>query len=404
MCGVSGETLMNKMTLRRLVTLPLGLPLVAVALMVKPWIRLRVGRLRSERIGHYLMNTELTLCATETQELNAGKPVCDLYFDVEPVANEQVQRMWRRVLSTGPRLVLEPSYLIFRALGLRSFIIEAPAEDRDLHDALYQSAPHLSFTMSEEDLAQGLLRELLPAPDLPWVCIHQRDPSYLQVSLGNRDWSYHSYRDSPIEDYLPAIRELVMRDYQVVRMGKVVERALPIDHPLVVDYPHHELRSDFLDVYLASKCAFFLSTGSGIDSVATVFRRPQLLVNYPLPFHPLISVPSHLFIYQHFHDLHSDRPLGLSDLYQRKAWTIFSSQGFRNADIQITRNSPQEIAEATIEMVERVSGTWHESDLDEELQADFWRSFPRIPQIHGWSPFRARIGAHFLRGNQYLLH
>jgi putative glycosyltransferase (TIGR04372 family) len=370
---------------------------------LRPLIVIRVGRLRSERIGHYLMNTELSVCAAEEAQLSSRKRIHDFYFDVNPVANEQVQRMWGRILTTGPRLLLEPAYLIFRALGLRTFIAEAPAEDRDIHDALVHSTPHLRFTADEIALGRELVSELLASPDLPWVCIHQRDSKYLETNLGEFDWSYHSYRDSPISDYTRAIQELVELGYQVVRMGKVAEEPLRFDHPYVIDYANYHLRSDFLDIFLAANCSFFLSTGSGIDSVATVFRRPQLLVNFPLPFHPLTSLPSHMFIYQHFHDLHTGEPLSLRQLQMRKAWTLFSNEAFRRAGIGLQLNSPQEIADAAIEMAGRLSGTWQPLEDDDKLQADFWHSFPRIPEIHGTAPFRARIGTRFLRGNQHLV-
>ena len=191
--------------------------------------------------------------------------------------------------------------------------------------------------------------------------------------------------------------------YWVIRMGKIVAEPFAVSHPRIVDYPHSGARSDLLDVFLGANCAFYLSSGSGIDSVATVFRRPQLLVNFPLPFHPLTWRSDHLFIYQHFRDSGTGEPLSLRDLALRQAQAIFSTEEFEKAHISLTRNSQDEIRAAALEMHERVSGTWQEEPDDVRLQEEFWRSFTRFPEIHGDTAFKARIGRDFLAQNRYLV-
>ena len=39
------------------------------------------------------------------------------------------------------------------------------------------------------------------------------------------------------------------------------------------------MRSDFADIYLVAHCEFFISTPSGLDGMAQIFRKPLLLVN-----------------------------------------------------------------------------------------------------------------------------
>jgi len=54
----------------------------------------------------------------------------------------------------------------------------------------------------------------------------------------------------------------------------------------------------------------------------------------------------------------------------------------------------------SIEMHERLNGTWEITEEDEVLQKRFWDMFPKS-ELHG--EFRARIGAEFLRQNSALL-
>ena len=348
------------------------------------------------------MNTELALCANDDERRRGSRPVIDFYFDVPPISNTQIQNMWKRQLRIGPRWLLQPAYSILKALGFKALVIDSPAEDRDISDCLTRKAPFLGFTSQEEREARAQVAELLGSEDAQWVCLHQRDSAYLSQSMESRDWSYHSYRDTPISDYQLAAEMLAREGYKVVRMGKIVSQHLPFEATGVIDYPLHPLRSDVLDVYLAAHCAFFLSTGSGIDSVATVFRRPQVLVNFPSPFHPLTGRPNHIFIYQHFRDSDTGDPLSLHQLYERQAWQLFSTNDFDQAGISLSRNSSQEIADAATEMSKRLQGVWRESYEAEIRQEKFWRAFRRIPEIHGLVPFRARIGSEFLAANEHL--
>ena len=38
-----------------------------------------------------------------------------------------------------------------------------------------------------------------------------------------------------------------------------------------------------MDIYLSAKCNFFISTGSGLDGVSTIFRRPIAYIGH-VPF------------------------------------------------------------------------------------------------------------------------
>ena len=44
-------------------------------------------------------------------------------------------------------------------------------------------------------------------------------------------------------------------------------------HPHVIDYANSNLRSEFLDIYIAATCSFAISTQTGPDAVCLAFRR-----------------------------------------------------------------------------------------------------------------------------------
>jgi putative glycosyltransferase (TIGR04372 family) len=195
---------------------------------------------------------------------------------------------------------------------------------------------------------------------------------------------------------------LVELGYFVVRMGKVVDKKIAISHPMIFDYASSPFRDDFLDVYLAANCSFFVSSGSGIDGLANIFRRPQLYVNLALPFHPLTNKRDHIFIYKHFFDVDSKQKLDLTELLKRGVSDISTSKGFSDAGIGMRPNSPLEIRNAVLEMNNLITNSVSFNNVDLEQQRAFWRVFPRITHLHGNAPFRATIGPSFLRENLHL--
>ena len=54
-------------------------------------------------------------------------------------------------------------------------------------------------------------------------------------------------------------------------MGSKVKDKLNTNNPKILDYANMEIRSDFLDIYLASKCKFCISTDYGLDEVMVIF-------------------------------------------------------------------------------------------------------------------------------------
>jgi len=68
--------------------------------------------------------------------------------------------------------------------------------------------------------------------------------------------------------------------------------------------------------------------------------------------------------------------------------------------ITLIENTPEEILNVTIEMDERLKGTWVTTEEDEYLQKRFW-SLYKPSELHG--KIYSRIGADFLRENRELL-
>ena len=383
----------------------LAIPAVLIIRLIRPLLLVRFVGLISTRIGHLGGNPEIYLCEQDAGINLPNQRYIDIfYMAYKPICNEQLATMWRRVLCVWPAWIMTPIYWINRLIpgGQLHEIGNNTQHDRDVHNLLDRVPPHLKFT-DEED-ARGVVG--LRAIGIPaggqFVCLNVRDSAYLS---GN-NWDYHNYRDSDIQNYVLAAEELANRGYYVVRMGAKVHASIISSHPKVIDYANNGIRSDFMDIYLGSKCAFCISTGSGWEIIpAWIFRRPICYVNHcPLGYF-CTWFDKTILLTKHYIDMNSGHELTLSEIFTRDVGFCMLSSDYESKGVELIENTPEEIRDVAIEMEERLAGTWQAHADDETLQQRFWEIFPTDAAdayagkpLHG--EIRSRFGSAFLRNNQ----
>ncbi|MFC1692046.1 TIGR04372 family glycosyltransferase [Candidatus Latescibacterota bacterium] len=376
-------------------------PLYVFIRIIRPVKLIRFGTLNSERMGHFAANTELYLC--ERDHGMHPHNVMDIFFYSDYVCNKKLLTMWKRVLPVN-----QIAYYLSRINNLfpggKKHRITVTNNDRDIYGLLEKSKIHLSFTPEEKNEALAGLRKMDIGENIPFVCLVARDPLYMEKHFPRREWSYHDYRDCSIQNYILSANELTARGYFVVRMGVQVKELMNTENPKVIEYTHEGYRTELLDMYLGAHCHFFISNGTGIDAVPTVFRRPVLYVNF-VPVEYLITWNSKSITIFKKHWLKSERRfMSFREIIASGAGRYlgqdYGTNAYEKHGIELIENTPEEIRDAVVEMDERLKGTWEASEEDEELQKLFW-SLIKPSELNG--VFFSRIGANFLHQNRDLL-
>lgn len=389
----------------RCILLILSIPLVIFIRMLSPFVVIRLGPIFSKRIGHFTITTELYLCGRDTNSCN-HRTFDIFYYKPEPVCNQQLKKMWDRTLNTSRFNNL--TYTIDRLnrclQGYERYAIPMDVKidrDRDIKGLLAQTSPHISFTSKEEEYGRRELLRMGIPEGAPFICFHARDSAYLKTVLTYHNWQRHDFRDCNIPNYLTAMEELVRRGYFAIRMGAVVKEPLNTTNPKIIDYAT-KYRTDFLDIYLSAKCHFFLGSASGIDHVATIFRRPVAYVNF-IPLERIHSWGARdLFIPKKLWLRKEARFLTFPEILNSEIGTygVSKSKKYDDDGIDVIENTPEEITNLAIEMDDRLNGRWQTKEEDEELQRRFWLLF-KNSKFH--KKITIRISAEFLRQNQELL-
>jgi putative glycosyltransferase (TIGR04372 family) len=390
----------------------LAVPVVLLCRLIRPWFLVRWGGMVSARIGHFAGNTELYLCERDAGINRPRQHHVDLfYFGEQPPCNDQLATMWKRVLTIWPRWLLLPvrgvNYLI--PGGAIHDIGDNTQADRDVLNLLDRSPPHLQFTREEEEKGAAGLRAMGIPPGATFVCLIVRDDAYLATEKPLVNWSYHDYRDSDIQNYVLAAEELATRGYVVIRMGARVRKGMKTAHERVIDYATNGMRSDFMDIYLGAKCEFCISVGTGFDAIPQIFRRPVVYVNMVPPGYFATYSRQYVGITKHHYSVEETRELTLREIFARGIGFFLWSDEYRKHGIRLVENSPEEIRDVVVEMVERLNGTWQPHGGDDDLQSRFWKIFPTDAvdtyahgrALHG--EIRSRFGAAFLRNNRAFL-
>lgn len=374
------------------------IPIVMIVRALSPFVIIRFGNLRVDRIGHMAWNTEFYVCKREVVG-NGMKPV-DFFSYTHPIANEQLLKMWRRTLKIS-RFVY-PFWRCNRLLpgGERHDFASDFTQYEEAGNLLTKSKVHIKFTQEEEVLGSKCLREMGVTENSEFVCFHVRESSYLNKIYLERDFKYHDYRDANIENYLKAAGEMVNKGYFAIRLGKYAKPILTRNE-MIIDYCT-QYRTDFLDIFLLAKCRFLIGVNTGVTDVADILRKPVAKTNMTQFFGEIpLSGEKDLFIPKKFWLKKERRLLGFREIFDSPLFILHKSEQVEQAGLELIENTEEEILDITVEMDKRLEGTWQTTEDDEKLQNRFRSILIESGKFAG--PLASRIGARFLNQNQYLL-
>ena len=389
---------------RLLITVPMALMFVTLIRICRPLLLVRIGALRSDRIGHFVLETDLMILEQRAGISPKRKRTCDIYYAPEPIANRFVYEMWKRNLRIWPNWFMVAAFRVNNfLLGRRAHQVPSTTSTcLDVHNLIDRYPTNLSFTKAE--IAEGCktLAEMGIDEGDRFVCFIVRDSAYTKKVFPGKDLSYHDYRNCDVDDYVLGAEALASRGFFVLRMGSVVSKPLVSNHPRVIDYANSKFRSEFMDVFIGARCEFCVSDGLGFYAIPAAFRRPNAYVNYS-PFHMFYSSRNcDLGIAKTLKDLVTNRRLSLSEMKTRGVAGLTQTEHFEKASVSVSSNTPEEIRDLMLEMLDRIDGKWQTEVGDEELQSSFWQKFAEVigeqrSISHG--ELRARYGAKFLRDN-----
>jgi putative glycosyltransferase (TIGR04372 family) len=277
-----------------------------------------------------------------------------------------------------------------------------PNKQNDRLEIWAHENPVLHFTENEVSTGKKLQKKLLGETSASFVCIGIAERIYYELKhktehepTGGQDL----YACMPSwETYVACTDALRLHSIQSVRMGQFLSKALTdITDSSIIDYAS-TARSEFGDVWLLANCKFVVVGATGMWWVASAFNKPTVLTDsYTLNYSTFGK--NDLNIMQLAWSRSAKKLMPFDWIIRHNQWA--QDRKLIEGDIEIVKNSSDEVSDVVSEMNQRIDGTWIETDEDIELQNRFkklWEVQPR------WKVQQSvRIGAAFLRRYQNLL-
>ena len=343
--------------------------LLLILRLVRPIFRVELCVVAFHRFGHLALEPEVFLSIRDFESKlktqNKFPPKLHLW-SVGPKraqANKYLGTFWRKQLKACPSLFVSS----FLKVGSTFPALKLPENDLSIYgpqNALDGTLTHLRIRQNEEDAGRRLCEELRIDVSKPIVCLVNRHAAHY-ASLGQTEGDGYSNINFEISIFESTVKMLINRGYQVVRMGAGSEEPLRIDANGFTDYAISSARSDFLDVYLASKASFAVSTQTGPDALCLAFRKPVCYIDTARFSHMFLG--SQLATWNPVQILQHGERMSLNQIASSEIAWIDDLADFDRLDIEIIRSTSETIEQYVVGYTSLYEKNFELNTLEREL-------------------------------------
>ena len=384
----------------------------------KAWMEIKekyknifIYELSVEAIGEFIQRSFMAVNTCETDEnkiLRVFIPQTDTGTAVRRICNKFLVKLIGRKI-----YIVQEKESSFWAYILRTYPEDIDTSEYDKFSSrknfpTYKiSTDNAINNFTGEEIQEGNIMLERIGLNKPYVCFAARTATYNNKTVGH-DFNY-SARNMNFEDYEMAIKFLQKQNIITVKMGRYENQMKPMEN--CIDYAGL-YADDFNDLYIASKCEFFVSSPSGIMFMATLFAKPILVVN-SMPYFGYGGTPytaNDLYIPRKYYDVNRKRYLSLREAVKLDLQCLVWTDRYEKMGIQLIDNTPEEIVAAIQEMIERLSGRWHDTVEDKKNYERYMEIYHQmeietVDNPDNWMGglIPCRIASSYLRNNLYLL-
>jgi putative glycosyltransferase (TIGR04372 family) len=347
--------LIKKYTLRKIKYLFLiifFLPFFISFTILRPIILIRFGHFDIQRIGciskgeHYLLHNRK----------KNSKFTLDFWLTDNCKFNQQLLKVLKRkfIIITKVSIIYKILVLISKYFNfLSAHIIKTYPHSARLD----RNKSILKLTKDEIRKGEANLKIFGIPSNAKVVCLTCRDDSYLKKKFPGKNFSYHDYRDSNIDNYIPAIKTLIKKNFYVIRMGKVAKKKINIKNKKFIDYPFHKNKSDFMDLFFAHRCYFWICGNNGLDEVAATFRKPLIDLNMA-PVSSLKITHKKTILCLKEHTNYKKKKLSFKNIFNYGLETADKAEKFRRKKVKLKEHTSKQIKDIVLEMLKMMKNSW----------------------------------------------
>jgi putative glycosyltransferase (TIGR04372 family) len=176
-------------------------------------------------------------------------------------------------------------------------------------------------------------------------------------------------RNASIDSYYLAIDEVISRGGWVIRMGDRSMKKLPYKYGLI-DLPFTDYNLDWMNLFVWGEGRFLIGTGSGPVVLPLCFGKGAAIANWA----PLASRQwgsKDILLPKHYYHVGENRYLSPEERMSERYGYIESINALKDMGVELHDNSPEEIRDLVIQMIDSLDDNVKINQHQTEIQNRF---------------------------------
>ena len=365
--------------LKKFICHPIGVIIIFTAIIIYPIKKIRFNKIKTKWLGQMVLTPELT----ELEKIFSKKTeYIDIYISDTFVCNKFFFNKLKKKIIILPSLFLSVfeilSYLKKFNSFFNKFIGGREMQAYDFYNLLNRNKIIFDISKEEKIECERILNFKIPKKHIGIILLCSRDSDYNEKVFGNTDWSSLDYRNYDINIFRETIAYLNQKKYVVLRMGMSSKYNIDYENEYFIDYANSNWRSDKMDYFLGFKTVLCVTTNTGMDSLARLFRKPIAQITTPLA--DLYYFQSNIFnLTGRFRDIRTKKLLSLKETIKENLHLFSTMQKLSSqklsAKIQYIKFTSDEIKNFIIEVIERLNDEYKIDEKDNLHQKIFWKTY-----------------------------
>jgi putative glycosyltransferase (TIGR04372 family) len=283
-----------------------------------------------------------------------------------------------------------------------AFISPRPAGHRDIFNLIQRSSSLFSLPSSDEKACIKYFEKNNFKLDRPIILCSCRSTGNINYKKYTESFvseeKRYGYRNSSFMKMIPSIQHLLHQGYNVIKLGSS-STPCSISSKQFFDYSMRPLeeKNFLLDLFLFSRCLFFIGDTSGNYAIAQALRKPICFINFAPLGHFHSWCTNSLSIFKTLQNRKTGKLVSFKDQLKYQYGYEIHNEKVINLN-RYVENSEKQILETVKEMVANISGC--EYKTDKALQKHFQKLF--VPSYLHQS-VNSKCGDYFLRTHKNLL-
>ena len=203
--------------------------------------------------------------------------------------------------------------------------------------------------LSSEDIKKGQekMKKINVDKNKWFIVLHIKERGYRENDFIN----YQDHHRTPKKrNYLDSIKYITSKGGIVFVVGHNTSYSFPPIKNLI-DYRKSSIKSDFMDVFLASQAKFCIGNSSGYFCIAKYFSTPVLLVDGPSHTDFFQLDEGDIYLPRLFKSKIDKKEINLVEAFSYPLNSIYTDESFDKLKLEVIENTSEEIFNATKEMM-----------------------------------------------------